>query len=151
MATAAIALGIVLALARGQATDLACEAPVVRQAWQLLRLSGFGHESQEHAAFIVRDEGGAYRFVYWPYNHQFLRASYQGSLDANVVAIIHTHPNSAPYPSPDDARAAESLGLPVYVVTRLTISRTLGKKSKTIWFGDWNPENDHANVRSTCR
>ena len=148
MSTVAFALSMALAFGHRTATpDLACQAGLVSQAWDLLRLAHFGHEEEEHAAFIVRDTNGAYLFVYWRYRHTARRASYEGVVPADAVAIIHNHPNSEPYPSANDIQVAHATGLTVYVVTRLSISRTSGESARTVLVGDWNP----ALHRAQCR
>jgi proteasome lid subunit RPN8/RPN11 len=53
---------------------------------------------------------------------------------------VHTHPNVLPNPSGNDERVAERLGMPVYVVTRGSISMTAGlRRTKVLVLGDWNP------------
>lgn len=45
----------------------------------------------------------------------------EGTAPDGTVAIIHTHPESLPDPSPGDRRVAMAAGIPVFVVTRRAI------------------------------
>ncbi len=153
MRTAALAMGMALLIttSRSECAEIACDPVVIRQAWDLLKLARYGQSIQEHAAFITSGADGDHHFMIWRYRHEFCRATYSGPLPGNAVAIIHTHPNSLPYPSEDDVLVALRTGLPVYVVTRTMISRTTGRGVERLWSGDWNPERPRDEVRSICR
>jgi proteasome lid subunit RPN8/RPN11 len=132
------------------ARELACEGAVLAQAWQLLESAQFGRSRREHAAFIVRRADGAHELERWPYEAESHRASYEGSLPAGTVAIIHTHPNELELPSEGDRRLASRSGLPVYVVTRTRISKTARGEVETIWSGNWDPRFAGRSARSKC-
>lgn len=153
MRTGALAIGmaVLLITSKAEASEIACETAVVRGAWDLLKLSGYGQWDQEHAAFITRDTQGNHQLLHWQYQREFQRATYRGPVPPNAVAIIHTHPNSLPNPSSGDTRLAHRTGLPVYVVTRKVITRTRGHAVEVLWWGDWNPERFDHRVRSICR
>jgi proteasome lid subunit RPN8/RPN11 len=68
-----------------------------------------------------------------------MRATYRGRIPDRTLAIIHTHPNARPNPSPDDIATAQKLGMPVYVVTRSMVTRTDGWRTTRVAQGDWNP------------
>lgn len=120
-------------------TELACDGNVLRQSWELLALGGYGSFQTERAAFVIRDGDGGLSFRMWPYVAAQRRATFHGVIPRDAIAIVHTHPNRHPFPSPDDAWLASRLGMPVYVVTRTAIARTTGRKTETIWSGDWSP------------
>ena len=61
------------------------------------------------------------------------------SYSTQPKAIIHTHPNGRPNPSPDDIAMAQKLGIAVYVVTRSGVNRTDGWRTTHVARGDWNP------------
>jgi hypothetical protein len=144
-------MALLITTPRSESAEIACDAAVVRQAWDLLKLARLGQSNQEHAAFITRDVDGNHQFVVWPFANEFRSATYRGALPTDAVAIIHTHPNSVPYPSDDDVHLALSTGLPVDVVTRTMISRTTGHGVQQVYSGDWNPERPRNDVRSICR
>ena len=108
-------------------------------AWELLESARFGRDSKEHAAFLVADESGQLQLSRWPWGAESMRASYRGEIPPRAVAIIHTHPNSRPNPSPDDAALAQKLGMEVYVITRTSVTRTDGSRTTHVALGDWNP------------
>ena len=151
MAALAMGMALLITTSRSECAEIACDAVVVKQAWDLLKLARYGQSNQEHAAFIMRDADGDYHFMIWHDQQEFCRATYPGGLPRNAVAIIHTHPNSVPYPSDGDAQLALRAGLPVYVVTRTMISRTTGRGVEHVWDGDWDPERPRGGVRSICR
>lgn len=153
MRTGALAVGmaVLLITSQAEAGDIVCETAVVRGAWDLLRLSGYGQRKQEHAAFIIRNPQGDHRLLHWQHRREFQRATYRGAVPPNAVAIIHTHPNSLPNPSSGDTRLARRIGLPVYVVTRKLITRTMGHSAEVVWRGDWNPDEPDHRARSICQ
>jgi proteasome lid subunit RPN8/RPN11 len=79
-------------------------------------------------------------FVRWPSSDQHHRAVWRGAFPRGTIAIVHTHPNWIPEPSPIDARTARRKRVPVYVVTRLQIQKTNGQDMITVTRGDWRPE-----------
>lgn len=152
MRAMALAIGIVWSIGalEARAADIACDASVVRDAWTLLAQGGYGWRSYELAAFIVEDGQGGHFLSFWPNRRQFLRATYEGPRPAGAVAVIHTHPNGLPLPSAHDHQVARSTGMPVYVVTRMMISRTNGSAAEQVWVGDWNPRLEVPAARSLC-
>jgi len=118
---------------------IACNRIVIREAWDLLRLARYGQSQQERAGFVIADPAGRLRVVRWNYTSEFHRATWSGTIPAGVVAIIHTHPNTYPFPSEGDRELARRSGIPVYVLTREMIVRTTGKRVERVLTGDWNP------------
>lgn len=108
-------------------------------AWDLLKSAAYGGDSREHAAFIVIDESGQLQLSRWPWGADQMRATYRGQIPSRTLAIIHTHPNGRPNPSPDDIATAQKLGMAVYVVTRSSVTRTNGLRTTRVAQGDWNP------------
>ena len=74
--------------------------------------------NQEAASFLVRGPDCAIREVPWPKPTKAREATYYGAPPPGTIAIAHTHPDSLPLPSPQDAALAKRSGLDVYVVTR---------------------------------
>jgi hypothetical protein len=108
-------------------------------SWELLRTANYGQSSKERSAFLVLDANGELQMVMWPWEAESMRASYRGAIPAGTVAIVHTHPNALPNPSPGDAALSIRLELPIYVLTRSSITMTEGGRSSLIARGDWNP------------
>ena len=108
-------------------------------SWELLKTANYGQSSKEHAAFLVLDGDGEMQLVQWPWEAESLRASYKGAIPAGTVAIAHTHPNGLPNPSPGDKALALKLALPLYVLTRSSITMTEGGRTELVVRGDWNP------------
>ena len=94
------------------ASALACFA-------QLLALGGYGQRSEERAAFLILrdDDSHDYNCMLWPARHAFRREEWSGRIPAGTVAILHTHPESNPDPSPHDAKEAQRLGVPIFAIT----------------------------------
>jgi proteasome lid subunit RPN8/RPN11 len=117
-----------------------CNSEFLLNSWALLRTAAWGQSPHEHGAFAVLDADGHVTFVAWPFHHAALSATYTGSIPAHAFAIVHTHPNSHPMPSSEDETASKRLDMPVYVVTRAVVTRTNGKRTEYVAWGDWNPE-----------
>jgi len=135
--TAAILMMVVAATARS--ADIVSDDEFVRQSWSLLAEAKFGQSDGEHAAFIVRERDGRLRFEAWPFDGRWRQAEFHGRIPSSAIAIIHTHPNSRPAPSADDAATALRVGMPIYVLTRTLISRTDGTRTEILRSGDWQP------------
>lgn len=121
------------------ANELVSDSRAMTQSWELLRSANYGQSSRERAAFLVRNEEGGLELVPWQFGAESMRAAYRGAVPAGTVAIIHTHPNGLPYPSRGDAELARRLALPVYVLTRHSVSFTDGSRTELVARGDWNP------------
>ena len=122
------------------AEEIFCNAQVVEQSWALLKSAHYGLGRQEEAAFVVREPGGGLSFVLWRSTAEAMASHFVGALPKNTIAIVHTHPMNHSMPSPDDCATARRLGIPVYVLMRTAITRTLGESNETLVVGDWNPE-----------
>jgi|SRR5438093_6318448 len=122
------------------AVTIGCHSDFVQSSWALLQTAGYGQSVYESAAFAVRDADDRVRFVQWPSDHRQLAAFYKGRIPAHTFAIVHTHPNGHPLPSADDEATAQRLGMPVYVLTINSITRSNGKRIEQIVKGEWNPE-----------
>ena len=71
------------------------------------------------ARVVVREPDGNLQCVLWPTSGQYEAQAFRGVVPDNVVAIVHTHPpRMDPRPSPGDIKAAQRLGLAIYVLTR---------------------------------
>jgi hypothetical protein len=125
--------------------EVATDPEVIPGLWQMLGDAGFGFGRMEQAAFIVREADGRLILVRWPEAGEPGTSRWVGPLPNGVVAIAHTHPNWDPNPSKIDIRTAQQSHLPVYVVTRTEISKTLGGLPQIVLSGDWRPV-----TRPTC-
>ena len=130
--------------------EVACDATVLQDSWNLLAQARYGQSDYEYGAFIVRDDSGQLRLSVWKFDREFRSAHFGGQLPSNVVAITHTHPNALPAPSDDDVLLARKIGLPVYVLTRMMISVTDGRCTRIIRNGDWRPVQSVNQVTGGC-
>jgi len=77
----------------------------------------------ERAAFIVDRGDGIIQCVLWPATYERERATFTGAVPQGTVAIIHTHPGNSPWPSNNDMALARRLGIPVYAMTPLMVTK----------------------------
>ena len=107
-------LGFVLA------TVIQCGDLCSRQAWahyaDMLERGGYGRLSVERGAFLIRETDGTVTLALWD-SMRYRRANYRGAIPDGTIAIVHTHPRTAPHPSMKDRDEARKNGLPVLVVT----------------------------------
>ncbi|MGZ5494243.1 MAG: Mov34/MPN/PAD-1 family protein [Thermoanaerobaculia bacterium] len=70
---------------------------------------------------------------------QFRESSYPGELPRGVVAIVHTHPPTMPFPSSGDRWTAAHLGVPIYAITRSNINKadTAGRAVAVVRSRQW--------------
>ena len=96
-------------------------------------------EEQEVAAFIVRNDDGTLRSVFWPPVPDRREQRYTGTIPAGTIAIAHTHPFYAYEPSRGDRELAKRTGLSVYVITRskVYVATPTGEDVALIKSGDW--------------
>lgn len=120
-------------------SEIASDPRVREQLWTLLRDAFYGYAKMEEAAFVVRKSDGELGIVRWPSAGVPNQSRWRGSFPRGTVAIAHTHPNEYSEPSRADRRTAKTCRVPVYVITRLKITKTTGGASITIVRGDWNP------------
>ena len=112
--------------------------PIVRDALRkLLEDAHYGFAETEEAMFIVRGEDGRLSFVRWESLRVRHHAQWNGPLPPGIVAIVHTHPNSMPRPSLTDVRTAQRSNVPVYVLTRTRIAKTIGGETSVVTKGEW--------------
>src|SRR5687768_771801 len=105
----AIAFVVVLATGCG---DLCREEAIAHYA-RLFAEAGYGRMPHERAGFLIRESDGTLTFAPWSIS-AFARASFNGRVPANTIALVHTHPSSmSPRPSARDAAEARRLGVPV--------------------------------------
>ena len=121
------------------AADAAPDARTIALSWDLLRSARYGQSINEHSAFLVTDVNGDLQLVRWRGKATSMSATYHGIIPYGTVAIVHTHPHELPNPSDADAALARKLNMPVYVLTRNSITRTSGGRMEIIAIGDWNP------------
>jgi hypothetical protein len=120
-------------------TSIDVRDPVIHGVMaDLLRHGRFGMSQREEAAFLIRNAAGATFFLHWPGDGELNQASWNGPIPTGTVAIVHTHPNYLPLPSNRDNRVARAAEIPVFVITRMSITRTDGDKPTVIAAGDWS-------------
>lgn len=134
-----MALAALVASLQTLASDAAPDARTIALSWDLLRSAQYGRATREHGAFLVSDANGELRLVKWSGEATSMSATYRGRIPSGTVAIVHTHPNDLPNPSPGDEALARKLKMPVYVLTRRSITRTRGGGRELVAVGDWNP------------
>jgi len=120
----AIAFAVLLSIGCG---DL-CRAEALDHYARLFAEAGYGRLPREKAGFLLRERDGTLTFAPWSISN-FARASYDGAIPANAIALVHTHPSSmSPLPSSGDVSEARRLRLPVLVVARegITAARADG-------------------------
>jgi hypothetical protein len=120
-------------------TDLAAHPAALRIFWGLLEQGRFGFSEVEHTAFIVQGDDGTIGFVAWPDAGEPNNCRWMGAFPKNVIAIAHTHPNWLPAPSFIDVRTALRSNVPVYVITRAHIAKTMNGSTTMVMDGDWKP------------
>ena len=103
--------------------------------WQFSELLRPTHNNVEVAAFVVRDDAGTLSCLLWPRLSWGRSQRFRGTIPQRTVAIVHTHPNWEPLPSKIDIRTAQRSHLPVYVVTRTEITKTLGGSPQIVLNG----------------
>ncbi len=114
--------------------------PLVRSRfWDLLAEARYGFAETEEAMFIVHNDDGSLSFVRWTSMHVPHHAQWTAPIPRGAVAIVHTHPNSMPRPSLQDVQTSLRSNLPVYVITRNRIMKTLNGAVFDIAKGDWRP------------
>jgi proteasome lid subunit RPN8/RPN11 len=105
----------------------------LREAFRpLLRDTRGGCSRTEVAGFVVRLPSGTYAIVRWPEAEVTDEARWDGPWPPGTVAIVHTHPNWMPAPSRVDRATAAQRHVPVYVLTRSSITRTAGGEPETV-------------------
>jgi hypothetical protein len=77
----------------------------------------------ERAAFIVDRGNGELECIVWQLSNERERATFRGAIPAGTIAIIHTHPFNMPWPSDQDEKEAHRLGIPIYALTPLTVTK----------------------------
>lgn len=96
--------------------------PVIRGYFaDLLRQGGYGRRDIERAAFIIKQEDGEYRCLFWPFSPDYRQQQYRGTIPDRTMAIVHTHPLTSPEPSIGDDETARRLCVPIFVITPLNI------------------------------
>ena len=108
---------VTLVSPRVGADDLVSDVRTLTIFADVLRRGLFGLRDEESAAFIVREPDGTCGCRLWPSSGDFRAAHYRAAMPDDVIAIVHTHPVSLPFPSPQDRVTARRLGIPIYAVT----------------------------------
>ena len=96
-------------------------------------------ERLERAAFIVEDGDGGLVCIAWPATQQHEQATFTGPMPRRTIAIIHTHPRSAPWPSTQDQAESRRLGIAIYVLTpgMITKATPFDRKPVLVHKGNW--------------
>ena len=92
------------------------DAEVVATLQQAWKLADEGRSAREAGVMVLRDADGSYtaKLVFDPASFHSVRFE----ITADVVAILHTHPNqSGREPSPADRANADLLQIPTFTLT----------------------------------
>ena len=79
----------------------------------------------ERAAFLVDRGNGVLECIAWPLSNERERATFRGTMPPGTIAIIHTHPFNVPWPSEKDESEAHRLGIPIYALTPLAVTKAV--------------------------
>jgi hypothetical protein len=79
----------------------------------------------ERAAFIVDRGNGEIECIAWPMSNEREKATFNGAIPTGTIAIIHTHPINCPWPSEQDKREAHRLGIAIYALTPLAVTKAV--------------------------
>jgi hypothetical protein len=99
----------------GSPVALTLDGATLSALADLFEQGGFGQRDEERGAFLLAGSEGP--CVLWPFTATRRASSFRGTIPEGAIAIAHTHPNARPDPSAGDWQVAETLGLPVFVVT----------------------------------
>ncbi len=88
----------------------------------VLKHANIFNNVSEAAAFLVRDTRGDVQCLLWPMTNGYQEQTFTGEIPRGTLAIVHTHPHDCPAPSPQDIDEAKALKLPIYVLTRASIT-----------------------------
>jgi proteasome lid subunit RPN8/RPN11 len=111
--------------------------PRVLSFCRVLATSASADRSREHGAFVVRTAEGVLYFVVWPPSGERDILRWSGHFPEGTIAILHTHEAWVPDASKLDMRAARGARVPVYVITRQTITKTTGAPSEVVMGAEW--------------
>ncbi len=117
--------------------ELAHDPVVLEALWRMFERAHYGAGKLEEAAFVIVAPDGTLSLRRWPATGSPHRSSWIGPVPADAVAIVHTHPNGWPRPSPQDHLIAAETRLAVYVITRSGIVKTKGAETITIARAGW--------------
>jgi Prokaryotic homologs of the JAB domain len=87
----------------------------------LLRKAAYGHLGEERAGFLVLDDD-RFQMIVWPPSHRFHAEEWRGKVPNGTVAVVHTHPAGQPLPSAHDLMEAQRVGVPMIVVTPMSVA-----------------------------
>lgn len=128
----ALVLALLLSTATCRAGAISVDGTMRTLLADLYEKGGFGRLHTERAAFLVGGDSETVECLLWPRGAGFQRATYRGSVPANLIAIAHTHPNAQPLPSAVDHELADRIGVPVLVVTRRGVLAAMPGNPKAV-------------------
>jgi len=100
---------------------------------QLLQRVSPDSREIEQAAFLTKNGDGSIACRLWPLTSERTASTYRGTIPADTLAIIHTHPHDWFNPSSGDSALSAKLSMPVFVVTNRWISFVDPAGQKTRW------------------
>lgn len=100
----------------------------------MLASTRFGATGEETGAFLVAGEDGTPVCHRWQ-GKGMRRVEWRGTIPAGTIAIVHTHPATAPLPSQHDRDEAKKTQLPFIVVARFQVTAVDTNGGSTILAG----------------
>jgi hypothetical protein len=83
------------------------------RAWSLVKA---GTVDAESVVLLFRKPDGTYIASSARYTNEYRKLTF--TWQANAIAIVHTHPNSAPSkPTEEDMKVADKYGVPIFTIT----------------------------------
>jgi RHS repeat-associated protein len=117
---------------------------------EMWRDAGYGFNLTERASWII--DSGTYNCMRWPWSATNKKETWNGPVPEGSVAIAHTHPTRVPsssgtaasaWPSSGDEDTAKHLGMPIYVISDIGVTKYDPKTKK-------QTQEEHADVSKWC-
>jgi hypothetical protein len=98
--------------------ELSCKS--LKEFYNLWSDSWFGKDAtREKSAWIIQTSTGKLRWIRWPATRQWKKETWKGTIPANLIAQVHTHPlNTDPRPSYKDVVLSRTVKRPLYTISR---------------------------------
>jgi hypothetical protein len=120
-------------------TELSCES--LNQFYKLWSDSWFGKDpAREIAAWVIKNTDGNLMWIRWPSNRKWKKETWKGTIPANLIAQVHTHPlNTDPRPSYKDVVFSRNVKTTLYTISRKGIWKVIPNGTITeVAQADWH-------------